>query len=80
MLAVTNTFANKTPEALAAISTNLIAAEPSIEAIAGALCDAAATVGDVERRVAGSRVAWSRDWATSLPDDLLDRLAAHLTR
>ena len=34
MLAVTNTFENKTAEALAAISPNLIAAEPGIEPIA----------------------------------------------
>ena len=34
MLTVTNTFENKTAEALAAISANLIAAEPTIEAVA----------------------------------------------
>ena len=37
MVTVTNTFANKTAAALAAISTNLLAAEPAVEAIAGAL-------------------------------------------
>ena len=41
MLTVTNTFENKTAEALAAISPNLIAAEPGIEAVAAALCEAA---------------------------------------
>ncbi len=34
LLTVTNTFENKTAEALAAISTNLIAAEPTVEGIA----------------------------------------------
>ena len=37
MLTVTNSFENKTAEALAAISPNLIAAEPGVEAIAAAL-------------------------------------------
>jgi glycosyltransferase involved in cell wall biosynthesis len=79
MLAVTNTFENKSPEALAAISPNLVAAEPSVKAVADALCEAAAAAGDVERRASGSRVEWSRDWATSFPDAMLDRLVAHLT-
>ena len=74
MLAVTNSFENKTPEALAAISGNLIAAEPSIDAIADALCAAAGAAGDVERRLRGSAVAWSRDWADSLDDALMARV------
>ena len=58
LLTVTNTFENKTAEALASISSNLIAAEPGIEAVAAALCDAAAGADDVERRLRGSRVRW----------------------
>ena len=73
-LAVTNSFENKTAEAMAAISPNLIAAEAGIDAIAAALCDAAAAVDDTERRVAGSRVDWSRDWDDSFGDGLMDRL------
>jgi GT2 family glycosyltransferase len=74
MLAVTNTFENKTAEALRAISPNLIAAEPTVGSVADALCEAAAGVEDAERRVRGSRVRWSRDWDESFGDDLLDRL------
>jgi glycosyltransferase involved in cell wall biosynthesis len=74
MLTVTNSFANKTPEALAAISANLIAAAPGIDAVTDALCAAAGAVEDVERRARGSRVDWSRDWDTSFPDSLLDRV------
>ena len=62
MLTVTNSFENKTAAAMAAISTNLIAAEPGVEAIADALCEAAAGARDVERRARGSAVRWSRDW------------------
>jgi hypothetical protein len=53
MLTVTNSFENKTPEAMAAISPNLIAAEPSIDAIADALCEAAGAADDVDRRLRG---------------------------
>jgi hypothetical protein len=78
MLTVTNTFENKTAEALARISPNLIATEPTIGAVADALCAATAAAGDVERRVRGSRVDWSRDWDASFDDALLARIAALL--
>jgi hypothetical protein len=80
MLSVTNTFENKTREALQAISPNLIAADPSIDAVADALLDAAAGVDDVERRVRGSAVNWSRDWRDSFDDRLLDRIENYLLR
>jgi len=80
MLTVTNSFENKTPEAMAAISPNLIAAEPSIDAIADALCEAAGAADDVDRRLRGSRVDWSRDWAYSFDDPLMARVEALLWR
>ena len=78
MLTVTNTFENKTADALAAISPNLIAAAPTVEGIAEALDAAAAAADDAERRARGSRVAWSRDWDESFGDALLDRVVAFL--
>ncbi len=78
MLSVTNTFENKTREALEAISSNLIAAPATIDAVAGALVDAAAAVGDVERRVAGAAVNWSRRWTESFDDQLVERVASQL--
>jgi hypothetical protein len=78
LLTVTNTFENKTREALQAISPNLLAAEPTIEGVAGALCEAVAGAQDGERRVRGSDVRWSRDWETSFDDHLLARLKAFL--
>jgi hypothetical protein len=80
LLTVTNTFENKTAEALREISTNLIAAEPTVEGVVGALADAVAGVADVERRVEGSRVSWSRDWEESFGPELLGRLEAYLAR
>jgi hypothetical protein len=74
LLTVTNTFENKTAEELRAISPNLIAGEPTVEAIAGALVEAAAGVEDFERRVRGSRVSWARDWDECFDDALLERV------
>jgi GT2 family glycosyltransferase len=65
MLTVTNTFENKTAAALAAISANLIAPEPTVAAIADALIGAAGRIDDVEARVAGSGMRWPRSWDQS---------------
>lgn len=78
MLTVTNTFENKTAEALRAISSNLIAAPASIDALAEALTNAAAGVEDAERRLAGTMVNWSLDWDQAFGDELVDRVAAAL--
>ena len=78
MLTVTNTFENKTAEALGSISSNLIAGPPTVEGVVQALVQAAAGVGDVDRRLRGSEVHWSRDWADSLGPDLLDRVESYL--
>jgi hypothetical protein len=51
-----------------------VAVEPTIEAIAAALRDAAAGVSDARRRLAGASVAWSTSWGESFPDELLDRV------
>jgi hypothetical protein len=78
MLTVTNSFENKTADAMAAISPNLITAAPGIESIASALCEAAAGVDDAERRMRGSGVAWSHDWNESFGDALLERVTGFL--
>jgi hypothetical protein len=80
LIAVTNCFENKTAESLREISPNLIAGEPTIEGIAGALREAEDAAEDFSRRAAGSAVSWSRDWAQSFDDDLLGRLESYLTR
>jgi glycosyltransferase involved in cell wall biosynthesis len=77
-LTVTNSFENKTPDAMAAISSNLITAAPTIEGVASGLLDAAAGVDDFERRARGSEVHWSKDWRRSFGDELLDRVAEFL--
>jgi hypothetical protein len=78
MLTVTNSFENKTPEALAGISPNLVTAEPTIDGVAAGLGAAVAGVEDYARRVRGSEVDWSRDWDRSFDDELLARLTSFL--
>jgi hypothetical protein len=74
MLTVTNTFENKTPEAMAAISSNLITVEPSLDRLAGAIAEAVAGVDDLPRRLAGANVKWSRNWNDSFDAALMERI------
>jgi len=76
MLVVTSTFENKTVDSLRAISGNLIPVEPTVDAIKGGLADAVAGIDEVERRIAGSRVDWSRSWQESFDDALVERIKA----
>src|SRR3954471_3459346 len=74
LVTVTNTFENKTAEALGAISPNLIAAEPGIEPVATAVGGAAGRAEAVDARLRGSAVRWPRTWNESFPERVLDRV------
>src|SRR5207302_3770705 len=78
LVTVTNSFENKTSEAMASISENLITAEPSVEGILGALREASVRVDDGPQRVRASEVRWSEDWRQSFDDELISRLLAEL--
>jgi len=78
MLTVTNSFENKTADAMSAISSNLITVEPGVESIVAGLREAVAGAGDVHRRVRGGQVRWSRDWNESFNDELMRRVEALL--
>jgi hypothetical protein len=78
MLTVTNSFENKTAEAMSAISPNLITVVPTVEGIAAGLRVAAARIDDAAGRAEGSAVDWSTRWADSFPDLLVDRIAEAL--
>ena len=78
MLAVTNSFENKTADAMTAISSNLITVDPSVQGIAGGLRDAVARAQDYGERVGASRVRWSCDWDESFADELLDQVITAL--
>jgi glycosyltransferase involved in cell wall biosynthesis len=74
MVTVTNTFENKTADALRGISPNLIAAHPSVRGVVDGLIDAVAASTDVEHRVQGSAVDWSSEWSRSFDEQLLERV------
>jgi GT2 family glycosyltransferase len=78
MLTVTNSFENKTADALAAISPNIVAAAPTVDGVAAALVEATAAVSDYERRARGSHVNWSSDWKRTFDDELLGRVRSFL--
>ena len=65
---------------MAAISSNLITAEPSVEGDRRrARRGGGAGVDDFERRARGSDVRWSRDWDGSFDDALIGaRITAFL--
>ena len=74
MLTVTNSFDTKTPEAMAAISGNLVTVPPSLEGVISGLREAAQGVDDYARRVEGAAVSWSRDWDDSLNPELMRKV------
>ena len=63
---------------MAAISPNLLAPEPTIDAVSQALQTAAGRIDSYEQRAAGSAVAWTRDWDEAFHDALLDRVIGWL--
>ena len=79
MVTVTNSFENKTADAMSAISPNLITVPPTVAGVAAGLREAAARVQDTAARTNGAAVSWSRDWSDSFPDALVDRIAAVLS-
>ncbi len=76
---VTNSYETKTSEVMSAISSNLVVAAPTIGGIAGALGVAARQASDLEGRMSGARVAWSRDWRQSFGPEVTRWIAASLT-
>ena len=78
MLTVTNTFENKTADALAEISPNLVASEPTVDGVVAALAEAVAGAEDPERRVRGADVRWSRSWRDSFDDRLMSNVESFL--
>nr|WP_294501231.1 hypothetical protein [uncultured Rhodopila sp.] len=71
-LSVTNTFANKTRASLASLSDNIVAAEPTVEALAAGLIAAAERINAGYPRTASIRMA--RNWEVTL-DPAAERLA-----
>ena len=76
-LSVTNTFATKTQAALEELSDNIVATEPTVEAMAAGVIAAVERVNAGRSRIASLRMA--RDWAATL-DPAAERLATLFRR
>jgi GT2 family glycosyltransferase/predicted CoA-binding protein len=74
MLVVTNTYANKTKEALRAISSNIMAVLPTIDDVTLGLKEAVASIEDYYRRVRGSQVNWSISWDSAFDRHFMIRV------
>jgi O-antigen biosynthesis protein len=77
-LAVTTVFANKTSEALAELSANIIGVPPTIEGLAEGLGVAVARLDDVDGRRAAAAIKLPASWRSSLSEivpRLFDELA-----
>ena len=77
-LAVTTAFANKTPEALAELSANIIGIPPTLEGISEGLEAAVARLDDVEGRRAAAAINLPASWRSSMAEvvpRLFDELA-----
>jgi hypothetical protein len=79
MWTVTNTFENKTAEALKTISTNLIAVEPTLEGVLAGLNRAISRVDDYEERMRGARLDWPTDWNDAFEPDAINKIVSFLS-
>jgi hypothetical protein len=80
LVTVTNTFATKTRDRLAAISPNLVAVEPTVGAVKDGLLEAVGRTEKIDERIAGTRLEWPRTWQASFGDAEAERLARFLSR
>ena len=80
MIVVTNTYANKTSESLQNISTNFVAAEPTIDGIVLALGIAAKRVYEYQDRIAGAVVNWPQSWEDAFNDDFMNRVKGFINQ
>ncbi len=80
LITVTNSFDVKTPDAMAAISSNLITTRPTVEGVVAGLAEATSRVGQVDARVAGAQLKWSDDWDDSLNEPLVREINELMSR
>lgn len=74
MLVVTNTYANKTRAKMEAISTNIVAVDPTVEAVVKGLKEASENIEDYDRRVRGSKINWATSWEAAFNTVVMTRI------
>jgi ubiquinone/menaquinone biosynthesis C-methylase UbiE/glycosyltransferase involved in cell wall biosynthesis len=78
LVTVTNTFATKTRERMAAISSNIIAVAPTLDGLTQGLARAVGEVDNFEKRIAGTKLNWSTSWAETFSPEVMRRLREYL--
>jgi hypothetical protein len=78
MVTLTNTYENKTAEKLAAISTNLLGVEPTIEGIRDGLAAAVKRIDNYPIRIAGANVNWANNWEQAFHPQFMKKLGGFL--
>lgn len=78
MIVVTNTFSNRSSADLVAISPNLVPVEPTPDAIAKGLAEAALRSRDVDACLRGSSGSAVTSWDQSFNDELMSTVEAEL--
>jgi glycosyltransferase involved in cell wall biosynthesis len=77
LMTVTNTYATKTSERLAEISSNLIAVPPTLDGLKQGLILALSKVDDFEQRIAGANLNWSRSWSETFNPEVMTALKSY---
>ncbi|NWD75723.1 hypothetical protein HX890_16545 [Pseudomonas gingeri] len=67
-IVVTNTFETKTPDYLAGISKNIIAAHPGLYQLSSAIIEGAKRTQDTQARYENATVNWPKSWAETWTD------------
>ena len=79
LIVVTNHYEERDSAVLEAISSNLIAVEPSPDGIEEGLARALERVAGFEERISGASFEWSRDWQQSFDSRFLEVLNARIS-
>ncbi len=74
MIVVTNSFQNKTPGEMTAISPNILTCTPTIDGIVKSIGEAVGKVAEFDFRIKNSRVDWPTEWDQAFSDEFMAKL------
>lgn len=79
LVTVTNTYDTKKAHQIEGLSSNLIAAEPTITSIKEGIIRALGCVDDYEARIAGTKLDWATNWDESFNPAVMSKLKTWLS-
>lgn len=74
LVTVTNTYANKTRETMAAVSHNIIAVPPTIEDLKYGLITALREVDNFDKRLTGTKLNWPTSWDETFSPEVMSQI------